>query len=474
MMRFNRAQALRIGVGASIVGGFPVLLAVGGSAGVGGAAEPTWQHPRAISAPCQNARSPELAIDSEGNALAAWSQSRRPRRSRIEVAFRPAEGRFKAARVVSARGLRANDPRLAFDGEGNALAVWQRTDGPVRHSRSRIVATFRPVGGSFGTVRRLSALGQSSHEPQVAMDDDGDALAVWRPFDGRRDRVAVAFRPNGGSFAAGQMISAPREPTDSPQIALDGEGNAIATWIRFNGRRDPIRAAFRPAGGSFGQAETIPGSLHVAPYPWSSELAFDDEGNALAVWASGNSPKARIEAAFRPAGGTFGPAETISAQGQRVGSPDLAFDEDGNALVVWSRAGRIARLRVEAAFRPASGSFGKPQTISGRRSADSPQVTFDPDGNALAVWAGGRSSKRRIKAAFRPAGGDFGPGRAVSGRGHDAASPQVAFEPDGNALAVWQRFDGSNWRIQAASTELRPSARVGRRSASRCDRDRSG
>jgi hypothetical protein len=42
--------------------------------------------------------------------------------------------------------------RLALDDQGNAIAVWERSDG-VNH---RIQTAFRPLGGSFGAPFRPS------------------------------------------------------------------------------------------------------------------------------------------------------------------------------------------------------------------------------------------------------------------------------------------------------------------------------
>jgi hypothetical protein len=80
---------------------------------------------------------------------------------------------------------------------------------------------------------------------------------------------------------------------------------------------------------------------------------------------------------------------------------------------------------------------------------DTPQVAFDPRGNALAVWNGG--DKGSVQAAVRPAAtGVWETPVDISGAGQDAWFPQVAFDAQGNAVAVWHRHYNGNTVVQAA------------------------
>ena len=49
-----------------------------------------------------------------------------------------------------------------------------------------------------------------------------------------------------------------------------------------------------------------------------------------------------------------------------------------------------------------------------------------------------------------PAGAAWQPATQISATGEDADQPQVALDKKGNALAVWRRSDGANFRIEAA------------------------
>jgi hypothetical protein len=147
---------------------------------------------------------------------------------------------------------------------------------------------------------------------------------------------------------------------------------------------------------------------------------------------------------------TFLTAINISDAGQDAGEPQVAVDANGNSLMVWSRFDGT-NYRIQAQFRAADGTFGPIATISqSGRDTFEPQVAFDPSGNAIAVWTQWEGAHSRTHAAFRPAGGSFASSQAISPSGQSASGPQISIDSTGKAVAVWYRFDGTFDRVQAA------------------------
>jgi hypothetical protein len=147
---------------------------------------------------------------------------------------------------------------------------------------------------------------------------------------------------------------------------------------------------------------------------------------------------------------TFLSPINVSDAGQDAFEPRVAVDPSGNSLMIWTRFDG-SNLRVQAKVRAANGTFGSTATISAAGTdASEPEIAFDPGGNAIAVWTQFDGSKRRVHAAFRPAGGSFGGDQTISPAGGDASAPEIAIDSSGDAVAVWYRFDGAVDRIQAA------------------------
>jgi hypothetical protein len=84
------------------------------------------------------------------------------------------------------------------------------------------------------------------------------------------------------------------------------------------------------------------------------------------------------------------------------------------------------------------------------RDASSPQAAVDPSGNSVAVWYRSNGPNFVIQAATRAAGGTWRAPVDLSVAGQNAFSPQVAVDPAGDAVTVWDRFNGANFIVQSA------------------------
>lgn len=195
---------------------------------------------------------------------------------------------------ISAAGLNAVEPQVAASASGVAIAVWNRSDGV----NGRIQAAVRPPGGSFGAAQTLSAVGQEAFQPQVAIDPNGNAVAVWTRFDGVFNRIQASSRPAGGSFGAVQTLSVANKNSDSPQVSIDPNGTATAVWVTYDGTGSTSRivAATRPLGGSFGAEETISFNGQFAFEP---QVESEPNGEAVAVWSRFDGAKFRTESSER-------------------------------------------------------------------------------------------------------------------------------------------------------------------------------
>ena len=112
----------------------------------------------------------------------------------------------------------------------------------------------------------------------------------------------------------------------------------------------------------------------------------------------------------------------------------------------------IAALAALAVFfglvAVAGAAFSAPVSISAPgQVVIEPQIASDADGDAVAVWSRFDGSTYRVQARTISAAGVLGPIRTLSAAGQYANRPQIASDADGDAVAVW--FNGSNYRVQA-------------------------
>jgi hypothetical protein len=236
-----------------------------------------------------------------------------------------------------------------------------------------------------------------------------------------------------------QMLSEPGKDASQQQVAFDQGGDAVAVWESSGGPEPVIMAAARPAGGAFSAAQTLsdPSAFSMSP-----DVASDAQGDAVAVWLQFDGANARVQAAYRPAEGSFGAPQTLSAAGYEAREPRVAMNAAGEAVIVWSLGSGLSE-EAQASSAAPGGIFGAAQDLTGFTGVASlPQVTLDSHGDAIAVWEGWDGSKIRIQEASRAADASFGAPEFLSPAGENAGTPQIAFDSSGDALAVW-RFDGS-------------------------------
>jgi hypothetical protein len=124
---------------------------------------------------------------------------------------------------------------------------------------------------------------------EVRVAPDGTVVAAWLRSDGANRRVEASIKPTFGGWTAPQRISAPGVDAGTPQLAVDGDGNAIAMWAAAGVTYYALRDAGANEFGEPRPAITVPAV---------DDVVFDSAGEAVAVWT------AAAQASASPQGGS--------------------------------------------------------------------------------------------------------------------------------------------------------------------------
>jgi hypothetical protein len=242
-------------------------------------------------------------------------------------------------------------------------------------------------------------------------------------------------------------LSAAGQDGENPRVAMDAAGDAVVVWKRKNGTNFIIEASSRAAGGIF----TAPVPLSAAGQDAASpRLAMSAGGRAVAVWHRSNGTNLIVEAASFTAGGSWSAPVPLSAPGEDAEVPQVAMDAAGDAVAVWERFNGTNEI-VETASLAAGGGWSAPVPLSAAgQDASAQRVAMDANGGAVAVWDRFNGTNLIVEAASRPAGGSFGAPVPLSAAGQDAEEPRIAMSAGGDAVAAWERFNGANWIVEAA------------------------
>jgi hypothetical protein len=276
----------------------------------------------------------------------------------------------------SERGLYATGADVAIDGAGNATVVWSYFDA----EETLMQASTRPAAGSFSPYATLSAAGFKADEARVGVDAAGNVTAVWRYREGTVKGgitnlgLQAATKPPAGGFSSPTAISPPGVAAEVPRLAVTPSGTATVLWRIIEGNVPiALQTVDIPPGGSPTAVEEVP--LKVGDHPTFVDLAENSKGDLMLAWSATFAATNRARGSIRKAGGAFATSADLSEPSIEAFQPDVAIDEGGSGVAVWTRSDGKSKLVEAAGYDavppglkdlsiPSSGAVGTPVQFS--------------------------------------------------------------------------------------------------------------
>jgi hypothetical protein len=384
-------------------------------------AQAAWTAPKYISPFERDASDVATAIDADHDSITAWTLDD-TLTTRVQARYRTAAGGLGPIINVSAVGSPATDPQVAMLPDGNALVVWRGWDGDYYRIWARVLTPT-----TAGSPQVVSPAGRDAFFPQVAVDSTGTTLIGWE----RAGRIQLRERAPSGHLTGIQTLAEPASRsrfTTSPWLAENAAGDAAVTWA---GANNAILGLNRAADGTLGTIHTL------ATSGSSPTVAIDPSGDSIASWSTNSAVLARAWSSA----GVLAPTDTIGSLTSSSGFPRVELEPTGAAYVVWAKTFSTVAGRA----RGADGSLGTEDAVA--TDARSPNLDVDAAGNMQIVWTGvGNGSARFVDAREHLAGGGLTPVQTVFPRS-TVEPPALSVAPDGVAVAGATRSlrsDGSD------------------------------
>lgn len=404
----------------------------------------SWTTPVQIST--SNSDQVDIAVDVSGNAVGIW-QGYDGYNYIIQSSSLPEGGNWSSPTNLSASGADAQAPAVAVDSLGNAVAVWSRFDG----NSSIIQANQLPFRGSWGTATNISVSGFNADSVKLSMDNTGligNAVAVWHRYNGTNFIVQASELLSGGTWSFPTNISPSGQDALIPDVAVDPNGNAVATCARYDGTNFTTRNAMALKGQSWGPSFVVSNGAETAS---EGSIAVDSNGNAVAVWSQFDGSNFMVQASLIPYGGNWSTEQAISTSGQDASIPIVASDPNGNIVAIWVAFDGTNNV-TQAAMLPSGGSWSAPVTISNEgMDVNNICLAINILGNSVAAWDETDGVNSTIQSASLPLNGSWSTLTQVSTTGNFATNPVVSVDSSGNAVAIWLQTDGYNNYIWGSS-----------------------
>ena len=353
-------------------------------------------------------------------------------------------------------GPGAANVATAANRHGSEVLIWKVDSKRVVRVGSQtglagsIRVRIRLPDGTLGRAATISSTGTIVGTPQVGVDENGNATAVWAQA-GRFERVMAAYHPHGRPFGKPVEIGRSRAfLTARPQIAVGRFGDAVIAWN--DGRHIAVR---RRAGN----AQCTP-ARHFACYRPAVLLragaghtvAIGPLGSAYVAWAAfvrtGEQLHTRLRMVVIRRSGRRSTDHLVSRPADGDASePAIAVRPDGTADLAWRSSlpateAESLRAPILAAASSPDAVLSEPQALSSERGED-PSVRVTRQGEAIVSFDQARSTPQNpdgeeVAYALRPLGATaFGPATVISAPGMRAAGQSLATDAAGNAIIAY-------------------------------------
>lgn len=352
-----------------------------------------------------------------------------------------------------------------------------------------LVAVFASIslqaGWSEPPVNLINVPGDFSYEPQISIDPQGNAVAVWEtipqyyPSYGENSYVMASYYLlSRNKWSTPIIISSNYINTDTaknPQVGVDANGNAQAIWVQSNANNNLISvyaSTYTFVTHSWSTPTAIDNAdINTQNYS-NCQISIAPNGLGAAVWSESDvvSPFLYIVrgSTFN---GTFWVSPVTVSQTTDDNSafdPVVGVSSTGVPKAIWSEdvpgTSGVGRF-INGAQGTANNVWTIfPSPVSGPivnidDSNDNPSLAVDPSGNAKAIW----EYFKRSTSINSAVANSFYDGAwqsvvtlqtAQSTPGYFAEFLDIGVDAGGNAVGIWLWRRLGDLTYEMATTSL--------------------
>jgi len=263
----------------------------------------TWTHPADltdyISDSPVSSTWPEVAMADNGNAIIVWGDwTESPDKPIMMKEYTQGSWSENSSLVNIPYGS-SLEWNVDMNDFGNAIITWRQDTGLQHIYKSeKINGTWFPPNNTDNFISPDMGF---SYLPKAAISNNGDALISWLQTTPSRYAIFKSEKRNNSwihSEDETDFIDPGFTSVDRSNIAMDGNGNSIITWIQNDGSVYGISGVYisEYRNGTWNHPDDLTDRISVRES--NSEgvpvVAMSDNGDAVVVWTQDNGENTHI------------------------------------------------------------------------------------------------------------------------------------------------------------------------------------
>jgi hypothetical protein len=335
---------------------------------------------------------PAIAVDSNGNSIVMWNDSRNGHPDIYAQRFDSNGNQLWSSDVrINSDGevTLYSSPALAIDSDGNVIAAWDAAHpgGPDIYAQ-RLDANGNRLWTT--SVKIASNLGWLD---SMVKDGNGNVVLTWTGSGSLNGIYAQKMNSKGERLWAEDIrvnLDTSTVLRYSSAVAIDGNDNAIIVWQDFrDGNYGEIYAQKLDANGNHLWPFDVRVSLDsVAKSKYDPAIAVDSNDNSVVAWLGSGISSQRLDANGAHLWATD--IQVSASTGSFANGPVIAMSNNDDAILAWgdTRNGNddIYAQRLNASGNRLWSTGVRVNSDSGTIIQYTPSVATDSNGNAFIAW----------------------------------------------------------------------------------------
>lgn len=354
---------------------------------------------------------------------------------------------------------------LAFSENGNGIAVWAQSDGTRYNIWANNYskdggweeAQLIEVGdGTAGALTRTPNDESRTGRPDIAVDDSGNAIAVWSQQDDGVWNVYYNFYDKNNGWGAASLIEEDEVgEAIVPEVAMNANGDAVVVWRQQQGINEDLHAR-RYVDGVWLPIEELENTNRTVAWP---QVEMTDSGDILVVWVQDENSQWSVWSRSFSENTGWQDELTLESSAEPVGfRTKISMNESGNAIVTWTQVAGIGQNDLYANTR-----FGNVWSGAELLEAEDTEsvgiydkfnVALNASNEGVVAWQLGDD----VYINQITLGEVWSLSSLVSELPIQDSFPDVAIDPKGDIIVTWQETIEAQYEIMTrrfvASSQL--------------------